>query len=288
MEPRHSSSPARRPASPGGSKTKAAAAIGGGSSGRPRSPAAGNQKQLLRQQLRQMGAAQSKAAGSTARVPSPPPCRSSYSQQAQRPPAGRRAHALFYVRAPPIVPFQRMGLCGPQRPRNILFLRVRVRARVRPAFEQDDCPDNFVGAGPKGKHPNIICARLQTPLTVAQLTQALELFHRQEASLQSDPSTPSPFFFFDFDGTLTLADGLLQVESGSGSLDQLFGNAERRRTLQLTLSTLLQAGRCYVLTANGVVWRTSRRPCRIHGAHTPCRWSFAAADHPPPVCPPCS
>ena len=40
-------------------------------------------------------------------------------------------------------------------------------------FEQDDCPDNFVGAGPKGKHPNIICARLQTPLTVAQLTQAL-------------------------------------------------------------------------------------------------------------------
>jgi hypothetical protein len=141
-------------------------------------------------------------------------------------------------------------------------------------FEQDDCPDNFVGAGPKGKHPNIICARLQTPLTVAQLTQALELFHRQEASLQSDPSTPSPFFFFDFDGTLTLADGLLQVESGSGSLDQLFGNAERRRTLQLTLSTLLQAGRCYVLTANGVVWRTSRRPCRIHGAHTPCRWSF--------------
>ena len=122
-------------------------------------------------------------------------------------------------------------------------------------MEQDDTAENFVGAGPKGKHPNIICARLQTPLTVAQLTQALDLYHRQEASLQSDPSTPSPFFFFDFDGTLTLADGLLQVDTGSGSLEQLFGNAERRRTLQLTLSTLLQAGRCYVLTANGMAWR---------------------------------
>lgn len=142
---------------------------------------------------------------------------SSYSQPAQKTPARKRAHALFY----------------------------------------DDTPENFAGAGPKGKHPNIICARLTTALTVVQLTQALELHHHQEANLKTDPNAPTPFFFFDFDGTLSLADGLLQVESGSGSLDRLFGSAERRRTLQLTVGTLLQAGRCYVLTANGMVWRVA-------------------------------
>ena len=72
----------------------------GGSSGggavRSRSPAA-NQKQQLRQQLRQMG--QRTAANSTARAPSPPPARSNYTQRAQRSTPGRRAHALFYVRA---------------------------------------------------------------------------------------------------------------------------------------------------------------------------------------------
>ena len=79
------------------------AEAGGSSDGgavRSRSPAA-NQKQMLvkqlRQQLKQMG--QRTAASSTARAPSPPPARSNYTQRAQRSTPGRRAHALFYVRA---------------------------------------------------------------------------------------------------------------------------------------------------------------------------------------------
>ena len=43
----------------------------------------------------------------------------------------------------------------------------------------------------------------------------------------------------DFDGTLTLADGLLQLEGGS--LERLFGGNERRRALQSLLAQLLEA-----------------------------------------------
>ena len=123
------------------------------------------------------------------------------------------------------------------------------------AFFYDDCAENFQGAGPKGKYPQIICARLTAPLSVSQLNQTVDVYQKQAAAAQSDPSTPVPFFFFDFDGTLSLADGLLEVTGGS--LDRLFGNQERRRALQQALSTLLIAGQCYVITANGMPWRVA-------------------------------
>ena len=40
-----------------------------------------------------------------------------------------------------------------------------------------------------------------------------------------------------------------------GSLERLFGGAERRRALQRLLVPLLEAGQCYVLTANAVLKR---------------------------------
>ena len=122
--------------------------------------------------------------------------------------------------------------------------------------------------------PSLIC---QLRLS-AQAQRALALFEHQR-------SDPLPFFFFDFDGTLTLADGctslhllhaiavrqrpptafaylplshslayrLLQLHGGS--LERLFGGAERRRALQSLLIPLLEAGQCYVLTANAVLKR---------------------------------
>ena len=85
-------------------------------------------------------------------------------------------------------------------------------------------------------------------MSVSQLQQALVLFEQRT-------NDPLPFFFFDFDGTLTLADGLLMLEGGS--LEKLFGGAERRRALQALLGALLDAEvpRVYVLTANSVLNR---------------------------------
>ena len=115
------------------------------------------------------------------------------------------------------------------------------------ALFYDDTPNNFAGSGPRGKYPHIICQRLTSPLTVVQLTQALGLFEQH--------TDPLPFFFFDFDGTLTLADGLLQLEGGS--LARLFGGVERRKALQRLLAALLAARQVYVLTANPVLNRVA-------------------------------
>ena len=115
------------------------------------------------------------------------------------------------------------------------------------ALFYDDTAENFAGSGPRGKYPHIICQRLTSPLTVMQLTQALGLFEQR--------TDPLPFFFFDFDGTLTLADGLLQLEGGS--LERLFGGVERRKALQRLLVALLEARQVYVLTANPVLNRVA-------------------------------
>ena len=119
------------------------------------------------------------------------------------------------------------------------------------AFFYDDTPANFQGAGPRGRHPAVECIRLSAPLSIEQLAHALGVFQRAEAA---KPDMPVPFFFFDFDGTLTLQDGLLRVDGG-GKIEALFGNYERRRTLQAVLGTLLQGGQCYVLTANAMTKR---------------------------------
>jgi hypothetical protein len=77
-------------------------------------------------------------------------------------------------------------------------------SRAAHALFYDDTAANFHGSGPRGKFPRIICQRLQRALTVAQLTQAHKLFEQQTTA---GAAQPKPFFFFDFDGTLTLADG---------------------------------------------------------------------------------
>ena len=110
------------------------------------------------------------------------------------------------------------------------------------ALFYDDTAENFRGASPTGPHPNIVCARLKAPLSTEQLNAALNLFESRK--------DPLPFFFFDFDGTLSMADGRLQEKGGGGSLQQLFGSAERRRALQAIVSRFLVARQCYVLTAN--------------------------------------
>lgn len=108
------------------------------------------------------------------------------------------------------------------------------------ALFYDDTAENFRGATPSGPHPNVVCARLQKPLSTEQLAAAHNLFESR--------TDPMPFFFFDFDGTLSMADGLLQDKGGS--LQQLFGGTERRRALQLVVGKILAKKQCYVLTAN--------------------------------------
>ena len=63
------------------------------------------------------------------------------------------------------------------------------RAQRAHALFYDDTAENFHGSGPRGKHPHVICQRLTAPLSVPQLTQALQLFEKQK-------SDPVPFFFF--------------------------------------------------------------------------------------------
>jgi len=113
------------------------------------------------------------------------------------------------------------------------------------ALFYDDDPTNFRGANARGRHPAVHTMLLQQALTADQLRKALEAFHAASANADG----PTPFFFFDFDGTLTLRDGLLSLD-GKDDLSAVFGSADRRRALQVTLGTLLAAGRCYILTAN--------------------------------------
>ena len=120
------------------------------------------------------------------------------------------------------------------------------RLRRAQALFYDDTADNFKGSGPRGTYPHIICQQLHAPLTIAMMEQALGLF-------ESRKDDPLPFFFFDFDGTLTMADGLLQLEGGS--LERLFGKIERRRALQQLLAPLLESQQVYILTANPVIKR---------------------------------
>lgn len=64
-----------------------------------------------------------------------------------------------------------------------------------------------------------------------------------------DPYAPELFFFFDFDLTLSLQDGL-GPEGTTEDLANLFGDEVRRRLLRALLGSLLKERRCYVLTAN--------------------------------------
>ena len=93
------------------------------------------------------------------------------------------------------------------------------------------------------------------PSAEEQLNAALNLFESRK--------DPLPFFFFDFDGTLSMADGLLQEKGGGGSLQQLFGSAERRRALQAIVSRFLVARQCYHSHCKSMVWQGDRGSQRV-------------------------
>ena len=119
------------------------------------------------------------------------------------------------------------------------------------AIFYDDNMVNFAGNVERGKVPAIRAVHCGEPLTTAQLRNALAVWHESEA----DPSAPKLFFFFDFDGTLSLEQGLDdRLLKGVNSVDPvlatLFGDDERQEALRMLLRPLLEAGRCYVLTAN--------------------------------------
>ena len=73
------------------------------------------------------------------------------------------------------------------------------------AIFYDDNPDNFLGIVARGKHPAIRPVLCHEPVTNEQLQQAID-----HVAAASSPSYTGVrlFFFFDFDLTLSLADGL--------------------------------------------------------------------------------
>ena len=119
------------------------------------------------------------------------------------------------------------------------------------ALFYDDNAENLKGANPRGKHPSVLVKHCKEPLSVADISRVQQVFEQKAIASAEDGSTPVPFFFFDFDGTLTLRDGLLNLaDDGQDDLSVLFGTFERQRALQRLLSALLQAGQVYILTSN--------------------------------------
>jgi hypothetical protein len=100
-----------------------------------------------------------------------------------------------------------------------------------------------MGVSLRGKIPAIRCfLLLDEPMTTEQLEDALAMDEAAAAA----PDSPTLFFFFDFDRTLSLLDGLDMTET----LETLFGDEQRRESMRKLLKALLEAKRCYVLTAN--------------------------------------
>jgi hypothetical protein len=119
------------------------------------------------------------------------------------------------------------------------------------AIFYDDNMVNFYGVVERGRVPAIRAMFCEKPITTAQLRDALAVWQASVA----DPSAPRLYFFFDFDGTLSLEQGLDDrlikgVKSVDPALATLFGDKERQEAIRKLLRPLLEADRCYVLTAN--------------------------------------
>lgn len=110
---------------------------------------------------------------------------------------------------------------------------------------------NFAGNVERGRIPAIRAVHCREPLSTAQLNEALALWRES----LDDLGRPRLFFFFDFDGTLSLQQGLEQrFVQGASSVDPvlatLFGDEARQAALRALMQPLLEARRCFVLTAN--------------------------------------
>ena len=121
------------------------------------------------------------------------------------------------------------------------------------AIFYDDNRGNFAGVSTRGKVPSIRTVHCTEPLSIPQIEEALALASAEDV----EENAPTLLFFFDFDLTLSLRDGL-QAEGVPESLGELFGSEERQQRLRVLLSSLMQQKRCYILTANsGYVTITS-------------------------------
>eukprot|EP00900_Chrysochromulina_parva_P009717 jgi/Chrpa1/18747/Chrysochromulina_OHIO_Genome00002519-RA len=126
------------------------------------------------------------------------------------------------------------------------------------ALFYDDNAENLKGANPRGKHPSVLVKHCKEPLSVDDISRVQQVFAQKAIASAEDGSTPVPFFFFDFDGTLTMRDGLLNLAIEQDDLSVLFGTFERQRALQRLLSALLQAGQVYILTSNMAYTRAAQ------------------------------
>ena len=146
----------------------------------------------------------------------------------------------------------------------------------------DDSYANFTGvstiSATPDKTPPIRTVHCPEPLTCAQMDHARMLVN---SAVESGEKL---FFFFDFDGTLSLkrqsapASGA-NDSSGVASLHQLlhgvFGEEERQHQLATLLATLLAAEQCYVLTANQN-YRSIAKLLNLlldRGGHVPARFT---------------
>ena len=155
----------------------------------------------------------------------------------------------------PIIPRDAPGPSNSSPPRKRSPTRMRPIARDSASQKRrahalfyDDTAENVKGANPRGRHPAVHTMLLTASLTIQQLQTALDFFRQRSAVAAEDPAAAVPFFFFDFDGTLSVGDGLLNL--GHNNMETLFGGVERRRILRATLGTMVMANQCYVLTAN--------------------------------------
>ena len=114
------------------------------------------------------------------------------------------------------------------------------------AIFYDDNYANFVGNNPRGKVPAIRTVHCLVPLTTTQLREAAAM--RDAVS----EAAPTLFWFFDFDETISLENGLEVKSTATWDvlLSELFGDEERQEALRSLLRPLLEAQLCYVLTAN--------------------------------------
>ena len=135
---------------------------------------------------------------------------------------------------------------------------VKIHKRAQAIF-YDDNHMNFVGVNPRGTVPSIRTVHCIEPLTLEQLEEAAAMARSTStfaaetvADVAPDPSPPAPtlFFFFDFDDTLSLRNGIEAEVASDAMLSQLFGDQARQMALATLLGMLLAEGRCFVLTAN--------------------------------------
>ena len=165
-----------------------------------------------------------------------------------KPPSQGKRHTTG--KAPPSTPHGSTPSSKPSA-RNVSSSR-RQYDHARAVF-YDDNMINFAGNIMHGNVPAIRTVHCKTPLTTKQLHEALSQWRKAEALEEKD--SPKLFFFFDFDGCVSLQLGLDQnlvhgVVSVDPVLATLFGDNERQSALRTLLGTLLEAGRCYIITAN--------------------------------------